>query len=142
MPLPFRLSRLSTFTTNMAQLQQLFTASAKPLPAISDPGFASHFDDFAKYKVVLLGDGSHGTSGFYSARAEITTRLIPQHGYTMVKLVMAAAYTNFTTSIIDDEGIEQEKLLEVQMIADNNHIDKTFYPYIQKHRQRCLPQAI
>lgn len=84
MPLPFRLSRLSTFTTSMAQLQQLFTASAKPLPAISDPGFASHFDDFAKYKVLLLGDGSHGTSEFYSARAEITKRLISQHGYTMV----------------------------------------------------------
>lgn len=25
-----------------------------------------------------------------------------------IKLVMAAVYTNFTTSIIDDEGIEQE----------------------------------
>ncbi|PKX88163.1 uncharacterized protein P174DRAFT_446597, partial [Aspergillus novofumigatus IBT 16806] len=36
---------------------------------ISDPSFGSHFDDFGNYKVVLLGDGSHGTSEFYAARA-------------------------------------------------------------------------
>lgn len=70
--------------SNMAQLQQLFTASARPLPAISDPNFGSHFDSFGKYRIVLLGDGSHGTSEFYAARAEITKRLIAQHGYTMV----------------------------------------------------------
>jgi hypothetical protein len=27
---------------------------------------------------------------------------------TVIKLVVAAIYTNFTTSIVDDEGIEQE----------------------------------
>lgn len=68
----------------MTRLQQLFTASARPLPAISDPTFGSHFDSFGDYKVILLGDGSHGTSEFYAARAEITKRLIAQHGYTMV----------------------------------------------------------
>jgi hypothetical protein len=26
----------------------------------------------------------------------------------VIKLVVAAVYTNFTTSIVDDEGIEQE----------------------------------
>ncbi|KAH2317722.1 hypothetical protein KXV92_002919 [Aspergillus fumigatus] len=70
----------------MAQLQQLFTEAAQPLPPISDPSFGSHFDNFGNYKVVLLGDGSHGTSEFYAARAEITKRLIEHHGYTMVAL--------------------------------------------------------
>ena len=78
MRLPFRASPI------MAQLQQLFTSAARPLPPIQDANFGAQFDDFGNYKVVLLGDGSHGTSEFYSARAEITKRLIAQHGYTMV----------------------------------------------------------
>lgn len=68
----------------MAQLQELFNSAARPLPAIQDKSFGSHFDDFGNYKVVLLGDGSHGTSEFYAARAEITKRFIEKHGYTMV----------------------------------------------------------
>lgn len=68
----------------MALLQELVNRAIDPLPAISDKGFASHFDSYADKQVVLLGDGSHGTSEFYHARAEITKRFIEQHGYTMV----------------------------------------------------------
>jgi erythromycin esterase-like protein len=68
----------------MSELQELFTSAIEPLPAIEDESFASHFDTFAGKQVLLLGDGSHGTSEFYSARAEITKRLIEHHGYTMV----------------------------------------------------------
>lgn len=68
------------------KLQALLTAGARPLPEISSAEFASHFDSFGGYKVVLLGDASHGTSEFYTARAEITKRLIEKHGYTMVAL--------------------------------------------------------
>ncbi|KAJ5183514.1 hypothetical protein N7492_001130 [Penicillium capsulatum] len=68
----------------MAQLQELFNRAIEPLPAIEDKSFASHFDSFADKQVVLLGDGSHGTSEFYQARAEITKRFIEKHGYTMV----------------------------------------------------------
>ncbi|KAB8078555.1 erythromycin esterase-domain-containing protein [Aspergillus leporis] len=71
-------------THKMSQLQELFTAAARPLPDIHDPSFGSYFDSFSDYRLVLLGDGSHGTSEFYSARAEITKRLIEHHGYTMV----------------------------------------------------------
>ncbi|KAJ5625678.1 Erythromycin esterase [Penicillium lagena] len=68
----------------MAQLQQLFNNAVQPLPAIKDQSFGSRFDSYADRQVVLLGDGSHGTSEFYSARAEITKRLIERHGYMMV----------------------------------------------------------
>jgi len=68
----------------MADIQELFNASIEPLPPIGEKGFASHFDSFAGKQVVLLGDGSHGTSEFYRARAEITRHLIANHGYTMV----------------------------------------------------------
>ncbi|KAJ5408584.1 Erythromycin esterase [Penicillium cosmopolitanum] len=70
----------------MTHLQELFNRAIQPLPAIDDDNFASHFDIFAGKQLVLLGDGSHGTSEFYSARAEITKRLIQKHGYTMVAL--------------------------------------------------------
>ncbi|KAB8260656.1 erythromycin esterase-domain-containing protein [Aspergillus pseudonomiae] len=68
----------------MSQLQELFAAAAHPLPDIQDPSFSSNFDSFADHRLVLLGDGSHGTSEFYTARAEITKRLIEHHGFTMV----------------------------------------------------------
>ncbi|KAJ5656697.1 hypothetical protein N7507_008647 [Penicillium longicatenatum] len=68
----------------MSQLQDLFNRAIEPLPGIADKSFASHFDRFADKQVVLLGDGSHGTSEFYTARAEITKRFIKEHGFTMV----------------------------------------------------------
>ncbi|OOQ83780.1 putative erythromycin esterase [Penicillium brasilianum] len=68
----------------MAQLQELFNQAVKPLPKIEDESFASYFDSFADKQVMLLGDGSHGTSEFYHARAEITKRMIKEHGYTIV----------------------------------------------------------
>ncbi|KAA8648723.1 hypothetical protein EYZ11_004233 [Aspergillus tanneri] len=67
-------------------LQDLFTAAAHPLPPIDDPKFATHFDRFGDYPIVLLGDGTHGTSEFYTARAEITKRLIECHGVTVVAI--------------------------------------------------------
>ncbi|KAJ5139837.1 erythromycin esterase [Penicillium atrosanguineum] len=68
----------------MTDLQELFNAAIEPLPPIDDENFAPHFDSFAGRQVFLLGDGTHGTSEFYRARAEITKRLIKVHGYTIV----------------------------------------------------------
>lgn len=70
----------------MADLQELFNDAIEPLPPIDNEKFATHFDTFAESQVVLLGDGSHGTSEFYRARAEITKHLIKVHGYTTVAL--------------------------------------------------------
>ncbi len=58
--------------------------AAEPLPAINDPDFAKAFDRFGKKRLVLLGEASHGTSEFYSARAAITRRLIEEHGFSIV----------------------------------------------------------
>ncbi|KAL4937220.1 hypothetical protein BDV06DRAFT_232722 [Aspergillus oleicola] len=70
----------------MSSLPALIRSSLRPLPSISNPNFASNFDTYASNRFLLLGDGSHGTSEFYSARAEITKRLISHHGYTMIAL--------------------------------------------------------
>uniref|UniRef100_B0SYI8 Erythromycin esterase n=1 Tax=Caulobacter sp. (strain K31) TaxID=366602 RepID=B0SYI8_CAUSK len=64
--------------------QARLASAAEPLPDIDDPAFAAAFDRYAEARVVLLGEGSHGTSEFYRARAAITRRLIEQHGFEIV----------------------------------------------------------
>ena len=58
--------------------------AAEPLPPLNDPAFAQAFDRFGAQRVVLLGEASHGTSEFYTARAAITRRLIEEHGFSIV----------------------------------------------------------
>lgn len=41
-------------------------------------------DSIGDAKLVLLGEASHGTSEFYSVRAEITKRLINEKGFTII----------------------------------------------------------
>jgi erythromycin esterase-like protein len=57
---------------------------ATRLPSLDDAVFAQAFDRYADRRVVLLGECSHGTSEFYRARAEITKRLIAEHGFALV----------------------------------------------------------
>ena len=59
-------------------------AAAEPLPDLDDAAFAARFDRYADARVVLIGEGSHGTSEFYRARATITRRLIERHGFRIV----------------------------------------------------------
>lgn len=69
-----------------AALAGLIAEHAQPLPDIADAGFADAFDAYADVDVVLIGDGTHGTSEFYRARAAITQRLITQHGFRAVAI--------------------------------------------------------
>ena len=62
----------------------LIREAAEPLPEPDDPAFGAMFDRFAKARVVLLGEATHGTSEFYRARAQITRRLIERHGFNIV----------------------------------------------------------
>lgn len=70
----------------MSNLAQVMKQGAKPLPPINSKSFPEYFDWLGQYNVALLGDASHGTSEFYEARAEITKRLIKEHGFKMVAL--------------------------------------------------------
>jgi erythromycin esterase-like protein len=65
-------------------IPELIRAAAEPLPDLDDPAFGAMFDRFAKARVVLLGEASHGTSEFYRARAAITRRLVERHGFSIV----------------------------------------------------------
>jgi len=62
----------------------LIADHAIPLPDIGEEAFADAFERFADARVVLLGECSHGTSEFYTARAAITRRLVERHGFTLV----------------------------------------------------------
>jgi protein-L-isoaspartate(D-aspartate) O-methyltransferase len=66
-------------------LAQCIADAAEPLPdPDEDAHFGEWFDRFADRRVVLLGEASHGTHEFYSARAAITRRLVQRHGFTIV----------------------------------------------------------
>jgi len=60
--------------------------SSDPLPPLDDADFAAAFDRFGDARVVLLGEGTHGTSEFYRARSAITRRLIDRHGFRVVAI--------------------------------------------------------
>ncbi len=77
-------SRSRANETTEEQLVELLRQHAIPLPAIDDPAFTDHFDQFANARVVLIGEASHGTSEFYRARAAITRRLVERHGFTII----------------------------------------------------------
>ena len=59
----------------------LIAAAAEPLPEVAEPDFGCLADRFGDARLVLMGEATHGTSEFYRARAEITKRLITEHGF-------------------------------------------------------------
>ena len=73
-------------TPSIDDLAARVRRSSEFLPAIDDPDFAAAFDRFGDARVVLLGEGTHGTAEFYRARAAITRRLIDRHGFRIVAL--------------------------------------------------------
>jgi protein-L-isoaspartate(D-aspartate) O-methyltransferase len=62
----------------------LIAATAEPLPDLAEPDFGRAADHFGDARVVLMGEATHGTSEFYRARAELTKRLIVEHGFTVI----------------------------------------------------------
>lgn len=69
----------------MAQLPEVLKGAVTQLPPIDSSSFGSHFDSYGGgSRIVLIGDGSHGTSEFYRARATITKHLIERHGFNVI----------------------------------------------------------
>ena len=58
---------------------------AKPLPAPERADeFGAFFAHLGDARVVLLGEATHGTHEFYSARAAISREFIQHHGFNIV----------------------------------------------------------
>jgi len=58
-----------TVSARAASTSDLVREAAEPLPEPDNPAFGGMFDRFAKARVVLLGEATHGTSEFYRPRA-------------------------------------------------------------------------
>ncbi|KAJ3537377.1 hypothetical protein NM208_g6339 [Fusarium decemcellulare] len=65
---------------------ELLRANVEPFNSISEDRdtITKYFDSFGDSKVLLIGDASHGTSEFYTVRAEITKYMIENHGFNIV----------------------------------------------------------
>jgi len=69
------------------RLADRIRASSQDLPAPDQSeAFGAAFDAFGDARVVLLGESTHGTSEFYTARAAITRRLIEHHGFKILAI--------------------------------------------------------
>lgn len=66
------------------ELSAVLRSHAEILPSPDTPHFGAAFDRFGDARIVLLGEATHGTHEFYTARAQITRRLIEHHGFTIV----------------------------------------------------------
>ena len=61
-------------------LARAMAESCERLASPQDDAFSHPFDRWARHRVLMLGEASHGTSEFYAARAAITRRMIERHG--------------------------------------------------------------
>ena len=76
--------RHSAINPVTSDLSAVLRGYAEPLPSPDSGDFGQFFDRFGDARVVLLGEATHGTHEFYSARAQITRRLIERHGFNIV----------------------------------------------------------
>lgn len=67
-----------------ADQSAILRASSEGLPAPDDAEFGAAFDRYGDARIVLMGEATHGTHEFYTARAKITRRLIEKHGFNIV----------------------------------------------------------
>ncbi|UXY16291.1 erythromycin esterase family protein [Chitiniphilus purpureus] len=77
---------LPTSSRSSDDAAALLAQHARPLPPPDDAAFGAAFDAFGDARVVLLGEATHGSDEFYTARAAITRRLIEVHGFNCVAL--------------------------------------------------------
>ncbi|HXV17989.1 MAG TPA: erythromycin esterase family protein [Gemmatimonadaceae bacterium] len=77
-----RLSRLWRGASPDAQLIEEIRGLAQPLRAAAD--LDRLVDAIGDSRYVLLGEASHGTSEFYTWRAEISKRLITEKGFSFI----------------------------------------------------------
>lgn len=57
---------------------------AETLPSPDQQSFGDTFERFGDARVVLLGEATHGTHEFYTARAAISRRLIEGYGFSVI----------------------------------------------------------
>ncbi|MCC5847652.1 MAG: erythromycin esterase family protein [Verrucomicrobia bacterium] len=77
----FTLSAPALFGDQTQAMREALEEIARPL---NDETMTELVDGLARARIVLLGEASHGTSEFYTKRAEISKRLIREHGFNFI----------------------------------------------------------
>ena len=67
---------------NFGRVVEHVAAAAK----VPEPGWDRLVELASAAQFVLIGEASHGTHEFYDVRAQITRRLIAEHGFRIVAL--------------------------------------------------------
>lgn len=63
---------------------RLVANAALPLSQLVSSGFQAVRDAIGDARVVMIGEGTHGTQEFYKLRADLTKQLIEHHGFSFV----------------------------------------------------------
>lgn len=94
---------------------------------------------------VLLGEASHGTHEFYSTRAEITRRLISEHGLRAVAIEgdWPDAYrVNCYVKCVGDDSTPEEALRGFQRFPPwmwRNRVVEEFVGWLREHNEKLPP---
>jgi protein-L-isoaspartate(D-aspartate) O-methyltransferase len=65
-------------------LAKLVRECAEPIANLESRSIQGLLERIGRARVVLLGESTHGTSEFYRMRADITKRLLSEHGFSFV----------------------------------------------------------
>ena len=95
----------------MNTLEQSIKQYAKPFETAED--LSAIIDAIGESKIVLLGEASHGTSEFYTIRAEISKRLIEEKGFTLVAVEGDWPSTQYINRYIKGYNDEPSDIREV-----------------------------
>lgn len=69
---------------NEVDLEAILREHGETLPFPDQPSFGDRFERYGDARVVLLGEATHGTHEFYTARAAISRRLIEGYGFSVI----------------------------------------------------------
>lgn len=85
------------------------------IPYKTDADLSAIIDAVGETKIVLLGEASHGTSEFYTTRAEISKRLIEEKGFSMIAVEgdwPSARHVNRFIKGYEDEKLQADDVLQ------------------------------
>lgn len=95
----------------MNTLEQSIKQYARPFETTED--LSAIIDAIGESKIVLLGEASHGTSEFYTIRAEISKRLIEEKGFTLIAVEGDWPSTQFINRYIKGYNDEPSDIRDV-----------------------------
>jgi erythromycin esterase-like protein len=83
------------------------------IPFVSTEDLSHIIEAIGDAKIVLLGESSHGTSEFYTVRAELSKRLIEEKGFSIIAVEGDWPSTQHINRFIKGFGEAEQTVQEV-----------------------------